>query len=1001
MLKRYFHNLYLNCHSYFSLRYGVLAVDELVQLAKEHGIGTLALTDIHSSSACYDFARACRAAGIRPVVGMEFRRQGELLYVALAKNARGFAEINRFYADYALQKRPFPDLPPAWSHAFVVYPWKRQDRSSLSEHEFLGVQAHEARHLLRSPYRHRQDKLVVLQPLTFTSKRGHNLHRLLRAIDLNVLLSKLPASQHEAAEQAFMPPGQLSQHFEDYPQILQNTEKLLEACSFEVDFEQNRTRQTYTGGKYEDMLLLEKLVFDGLQKRYGPRHAEARRRLESELNIIDQLDFNAYFLITWDFVNYGRSRGFFHVGRGSGANSVAAYCLGITDVDPIELDLYFERFLNPRRTSPPDFDIDYSWKERDEIIEYIFRRYRHSHTALLATYTRFKGKAGIRELGKVFGLPKGEIDGLIARRHQPGGLDKLQRQVLGYAGLLEGMPNHLGIHAGGILISEAPITHYTALNMPPKGFQTTHFDMYVAEEIGLHKFDVLSQRGLGHIQETVEIIRQNQQKAVDIHQVEQFKQDPKVKALLARGESVGCFYVESPAMRQLLCKLGCTDYRGLVAASSIIRPGVARSGMMRTYIERHNGQPFTYLHLRLGELLAETYGVMVYQEDVIRVVHGFAGLSLAEADLLRRAMSGKSRSKQEFDEIAGRFFQACRDQGYDEALSQELWRQIESFAGYSFSKAHSASFAVESFQSLYLKAHFPLEFMVGVINNFGGFYDVEIYLHEARRWGAQVHAPCVQHSGYLTSISGKDIYLGFVHLKSLNGQIAREIAAERRRRGAFAGMADFVRRIAISREQMEILIRIGAFRFTGRSKYSLLWEMNYHLRQQKARQPDVLFVPAEGDFDIPELEVLPLEDAYDQMELLGFPLCSPFSLIPALPEGCVCQKDLSACLNQQVRILGYLICTKTTTTVKGDPMIFANFLDQQGCTFDVTLFPGTARKRPFAGRGLYLISGKVVQEFGHYSIELTAIQKYLYLPDPRLQDKGAAHTSAEQKIGKR
>ena len=976
-------NLYLNCHSVFSLRYGTLNVEDLVKLAQTHDIELLALTDIHSTSATYDFVQACQEAGITPVVGMEFRKDQQLLYIALAQNPQGFREINSFYSEYSLKNHSFPDIAPAWSHTFVVYPWNRRERGSLGENEFLGIRASEVRQIFRSRYRHRQDKIVVWQPITFADKRGHNLHRLLRAIHQNTLLSTLSNQHCEALEEGFRSPEELHKAFADFPRILHNTEKLLKRCSFSFNPNLNRTRQTFTGGKYEDMLLLEKLVFDGLKRRYGLQHALARERLERELQIIDQLDFNAYFLITWDFVNYSKSRSFFHVGRGSGANSIAAYCLGITDVDPIELDLYFERFLNPKRTSPPDFDIDYSWKDRDEVTEYIFRRYRHSHTALLATYNCFKRRAGIRELGKVFGLPKSEIDKLVASRNEASIPDKISRQILHYARLLEGIPNHLSIHAGGILISEKPITSYTALNLPPKGFQITHFDMYVAEEIGLHKFDVLSQRGLGHIRDGVDIVAQNRQKSLDIHQVEAFKEDERVKQLLAKGQTMGCFYVESPAMRQLLRKLACTDYRGLVAASSIIRPGVARSGMMRTYIERHNGKPFEYLHPRLGELLEETYGVMVYQEDVIKVVHGFAGLDLAEADLLRRAMSGKTRGQKVFRELKERFFSACQDKGYEEGLVQEVWRQIESFAGYSFSKAHSASFAVESFQSLYLKAHFPREFMVGVINNFGGFYNVEIYLHEARQWGATVYPPCVNHSDYLTNIRDTDIYLGFVHLKDLEEKLGKALVQERNLRGPYKDLAGFVRRVPVGKEQLEILIRIGAFRFTGRSKYQLMWEMHYHLKSQKIRIPDVLFVPSQEAFTLPDLPVSPLEDAYDEMELLGFPLCSPFHLIPDIPQEAICVKDFPFYVHQQVSIMGYLICVKTTATIKGDPMQFANFLDAEGAPFDVTLFPNVVQKNPFTGRALYLLTGKIVEEFGHYSMELMSMKKNIYVPDPR------------------
>ena len=313
-----YRNLYLNCHSQFSLRYGTLKVNELVALAKSHDISCLALTDIHATSACYDFVHACREAGIDPVVGMEFRKGDELLYVALARNPEGFREINQFYSNYRLQGYDFPEIAPKWSHVYVIYPWARRERTSLSEHEFLGVNTHEVRQIFRSRYRHRHDKLVLLQPLTFTNKREYNLHRLLRAIDHNSLLSTLALDQHEALASAFIPPETICNIFADFPQVLENTESLLAHCHFQVDFDQNRTRQSFTGGKYEDMLLLEKLVFDGLEQRYGKQQQEARKRVERELQIIDQLDFNAYFLITWDFVSYGRSRAFFMWGGGVG-----------------------------------------------------------------------------------------------------------------------------------------------------------------------------------------------------------------------------------------------------------------------------------------------------------------------------------------------------------------------------------------------------------------------------------------------------------------------------------------------------------------------------------------------------------------------------------------------------------------------------------------------------------------------------------------------------------
>jgi DNA polymerase-3 subunit alpha len=762
--------LYLNNHSHFSFKYGTLSIEELVALAQVHGQKTLALTDIQSMAGCYQFARQCHVAGIKPVVGMGFRRGQELMYIALAKNMQGFAEINAFCSEHLQTKKPFPELAPSsWEQVVVIYPWARREGLSLAENEYLGIKPSEAYQIYASPYRQRLGKLLVRQPVTYKNKQGYNLHRLLRAIDLNLLLSQLPEEAQAGKDETFAAPLHIKKAFGEFPQIIQNTERILDACSFDFEFGQNITKQVFSAGRYEDMLLLEKLAREGLARRYGPNNQAALQRMERELGIINRLEFNAYFLITWDFVRYGQHRGFFHVGRGSGANSLVAYCLGITDVDPLALDLYFERFLNPKRTSPPDFDIDYSWRDRDEVIDYVLKRYGHKHTALLATWNRFKARSALRELGKVFGLPKKEIDRLIANPNaRPEDFDELTQLPVRYAHRLQGVPNHLSIHAGGILISEQPIHQYTTTELPPKGFPITQFDMYEAEEIGLHKFDVLSQRGLGHIRDGLELVKQRHEREPAIHDAAKLDADPAVKRLLATGRTLGCFYVESPAMRGLLQKLQCDNYKTLVAASSVIRPGVARSGMMQEYISRHNGGDFQYLDSTFAKHLGETYGVMVYQEDVLKIAHHFAGLSLADGDLLRRAMNGKFRDQSQFKDLENRFFANCRARGYTDALAKEVWRQIESFAGYSFCKAHSASFAVESLQSLYLKAYYPLEFFVAVANNYGGFYDAEIYLHEARRHGANIELPCVNRSQAETSLSGeRDIFIGLSQIKGL------------------------------------------------------------------------------------------------------------------------------------------------------------------------------------------------------------------------------------------
>jgi len=509
--------------------------------------------------------------------------------------------------------------------------------------------------------------------------------------------------------------------------------------------------------------------------------------------------------------------------------------------------------------------------------------------------------------------------------------------------------------------------------------------MYVAEDIAFEKLDILSQRGIGHINDSIEIIERNKKLKIDIHRVQELKEDPQVKHQLRIGETIGCFYIESPAMRGLLKKLHCDNYISLVAASSIIRPGVAKSGMMREYINRfHHPDSFTYLHPVMKEQLSETYGVMVFQEDVLKVCHHFAGLDLSDADVLRRAMSGKFRSKSEFQRIIDRFFENCHTLGRPDETAREVWRQIESFAGYSFSKAHSASYAVESFQSLYLKAHFPLEFMVAVINNFGGFYRSWVYVNEARRCGGRIELPCINKSLEETTIYDERIYLGFNLVANLEHDFQRQLVTERSRGGEFVSIEDFLRRVSIGIEHLVLLIRLGALRFTGKPKMQLLWEAHMLLSKRVKSIPNRLFDVPSKKWELPSMEQSLVEAAYDEIELLSFPVTmSWFDLLQTSFRGEVMANDLTRHVGETVRMVGLLVTIKYVSTSRHELMHFGSFLDHSGEFFETVHFPPSLKSWPFAGQGVYLILGKVVSEFGHPSVEVEKLAKLPVKGDPR------------------
>ncbi|QXP70708.1 DNA polymerase III subunit alpha [Polaribacter sp. R2A056_3_33] len=982
--------MYLNCHTYYSLRYGTFSEIELLELAKENNIKSIALTDINNTSACMNFIQQAKKYNIKPVIGVDFRNGNSQQFVALAKSNVGFQNINQYLSTFLETKTDIPDTPSYLEDAFIVYPFEKVlqlNMTSFKENEFIGVSIAEINKLRFSHLKKFEDRIVIQQQVTIRNKKDFNAHRLLRAIDNNTLLSKLPTTEQCITTDVMHERKELLTFYKEFPNSITNTEKVLQGCNTFFDFHEDRKNQNlkkYCNSFEKDCNMLLDLCKNNLHKRYKNPTQKVHDRLEKELKVIIDLKFVSFFLINYDIVSYAKSKGYFHVGRGSGANSIVAYIIGITDVDPVELDLYFERFINPFRASPPDFDIDFSWKDREDVTNYIFKRFKN--TALLATYNTFKYKAVIRELGKVFGLPKEEIDKLSKGIKQQE-TDSIATLVLKYGKLIEGFPNYVSVHSAGILILDKPIHYYSATSLPPKGFPTVQFDMNIADDVGVFKFDILGQRGLAKIKEALEIIKRNRPNdpPIDITDVESFKNDKNINDLLKSGGAIGAYYVESPAMRGLMQKLQTQDYLGLVAASSIIRPGVSGSGMKDEFIKRHRfPEKRKEANPILLEIMPETYGVMVYQEDVMKVASKFADLTLGEADVLRRGMSGKYRSLSEFKAVEDKFIANCRKKGHKDALIFEVWNQIKSFAGYAFAKGHSASYAIESYQSMFLKCYYPIEFMVAVLNNGGGFYSTEHYIHEAKMQGAIIELPCINKSNHPNIVIDKTIYLGFGYLKSLEHLTIQRLLTERQLYGDFTSLENFIDRVVISIEQLTILIRIDAFRFTHKTKKQLLWQAIFKLKatKQKTKQ-QLLFKTEQVKYELPKLESHWLEKVYDEMELLGFTVHDYFKLVtePFLPS--IKAKQMIDFENQHVLIYGLLVTTRFNKTSQNKLMRLSTFIDKDGHYFDAVHFTNVVHQYPVNGMGIYGCYGKITNRYGFCSMNVIQSKKMSVAVDPR------------------
>lgn len=867
--------------------------------------------------------------------------------------------------------------------------------------------------------------------------------------------------------------------------------------------------------------MLRDLVYEGLVWRYGdPLPRDVVARADYELGVIDGNHFTDYFLLVERIVAQARSRHFFIVGRGSAANSIVSYSLGITNVCPIKHDLYFERFLNPERSVPPDIDIDFSWKERDEIIQWCFEFFGQDHVALISTIQTFRSRQSLREVAKAHGVSESEVTRFSKLREtgyrveesyggngtRRGGGRKVHdlsktepwRSILTLATRLQGFPRHFSVHCGGIVITPGPVTDWVPLTRSAKGYAVTQYDMYSAEDLGLIKIDLLGNRSLGVLKDAITQAEKNrehpgrdgspsrpssrltpprattntqtfQREAIRMKMagtrrgttvalagvLQNFSDadnpapalsadatveeqafnfahvtsDSMTHAMINEGRTMGCFYIESPGMRALFERLRCQSYEEVVAASSIIRPGVAESGMMQEYIARHKAAPgmrktpVTVMPL-MEELLPETHGVMVYQEDVLRVAHKVAGLTLGQADLLRRAMSGKHRSDDGIAKLAGDFLSGAVANGIDEKNALEIWRQIASFAGYSFCKGHSAAFAVLSYQVAYLKAHFPAEFFAGLLTNQGGFYGAGAYLQEARRWGVTVHGPCVNESeNDYTGTTGRDgspshpplspshpplgqLRVGLLAIQNISTNSRDKILSERHRCGPYISLTDFLQRASLGPEECRTLVKAGALdcladktRNDHDTDGDQAWKTSARIRpamllelatcpKQPARDVDSLF-SATGFFESFSFREQPSpatrqhaptpftlrELCAYEMEILGFPLSAhPLDLV-RVPPGVIAGRDIRLHDKKRIRMAGHCIAAKLLQTRNSGRMMKMLTLEDQTDVFEAVLFPRVYER--FAprtlGTGPYLVEGLVDMSLGSPTLNVEKI----------------------------
>ena len=987
----------LAVHSHYSLGRGTASPGELVRAARKLGYRRVALTDRDNLYGLWPFLEACREAGLIPLVGAEVTDPAARCRAAvLAETAEGYANLCRLLtrrhagAGFSLETA----LPPRSSGLAVLTDspklltaWRR---AGLTVRAMI-PRPLSPKHPLRRAARRWEAPLVAVPPVWLRGPEDHPTHRLLRAIDRNTALSRLSPNDVAPADAWLQPPGAYARRFAACPGALRETRVVADGIDFAgPHFGMVMPPWTDPDGRSAEAVLRE-AAFAGAVRLYGADLPEpVVDRLAHELSVIAGMGFSTYFLTVRDIVAISPRT----CGRGSGAASLVSYCLGITNVCPVRHNLLFERFLNPGRRDPPDIDIDFAWDERDAVIGTVLERFR-GHVALVASHIPFQPRMAVRETAKVMGLSDGEIRPVTRRIPWHLRLDEADDLLAAVRALPEarslrfsdpwptvfrsarriiGCPRHLSVHPGGVVITPEPLETYVPVEIAPKGVPVIQWEKDGAETAGLVKIDLLGNRSLGVIRDAVASIRG----AGDAFDERGWvpEEDPATRRAVGLGKTMGCFYIESPAMRLLQQKTGRGDFEHLVIHSSIIRP--AANDCIREYIRRLHGGAWEPLHPLLEDVLDETYGIMVYQEDVSRSAVALAGFSHVEADRLRKIMAKKERGAHLAD-FRTRFTDGARRRGVSEATVDAVWEMILSFSGYSFCKPHSASYARVSFQAAYLKVHHPAAFMAAVISNGGGFYSTFAYVSEARRMGLTIRPPDVSRSEVRWTGRDRVIRVGSSAIRDLGARTAERIVDERQQR-PFLGVTDFFERVRPDEAEVRGLIAAGALDGladgTGRAGLAwqhARWRADHRRGGSRQCQLTVAGDPTPPPFP-PER---PIERLRAEYAALGF-LCDrhPMALFAGQCRSgrMIPAARLADYAGRTVRTAGWLITGKRVRTRHHEPMEFLTFEDDTGLV-ETVFFPATYRRYTHLleiGRP-YELSGRVERSYGATTLNVCRV----------------------------
>ncbi len=1003
---------HLHCRSHYSLLNGIMSPAVICRSAAQAGESSAAITDVNNLYALPEFIEAAATSGIKPVCGaavalpQENGKGGSHLFTAYCRDRKGFARLNSIiskinysYSQYTERKfyDPVSDLLENGRDGLVVVSNRYEvimrliaaGNEDLYYGLYYGTPFRDA--VIRA--RKHGIKTAALNEAVFSDDSDRSALAVLRAVGNKSTIEKTSAGSDWASACGAMAPSanilagaeRMDSFFSSVPEALANSRRIADETAGAAILPDKWIFPLYRGMHEEEAgRELYRLCRAALPVRYPEeqrpgaplsvgrppfsQRAAALQRLEYEMGIICRKGFAGYFLVVRDIVMRAPRT----CGRGSAASSIVSYLLGITHVDPLRYNLFFERFLNMDRNDPPDIDVDFPWDEREKALNYVFEHYSGS-SAMVCDHVFFKRRGAAREAARAHGMDEARVNALM-KNWRGGRGEPLPDYVAETAAMLYRQPRYIGTHPGGVVITPGPITNYTHIQPSASGYPVIAWEKDGAESSGLIKIDILGNRSLAVLRDTIRLVNPGRENKIEWASFQPYS-DQRTRRYIESGDTAGIFYIESPATRQLLKKMGRADFEHLVAASSIIRP--AANKWINEYVRRLKGGAYNPLHPLLAGILDETYGIMVYQEDVAKVAIAAAGFSPGEADQLRKILSKKNRAEK-LPAWRTRFTEGAASRGVPASEADELWAGILSFDGYSFCKSHSASYALVSYRLAWLKLRYPLEFMISVINNGGGFYSRQVYLNIVRRMGFPVMIPDINRSQRKYSIekteTGEALRAGLLQIRDLSGDFIDKLLAERTSRGDFRSFNDFTTRTGPSYRDIRMLIKSG-------SLDSIAGELN---------RPQMFWLFYSGNCSggffgrqlVPGLKAYSrrvcLSDEIDTLSLFfsEHPI-DVFSdrIKRSSPHPLIDSRAIGGHMGMRVSIAGTLAAEKEALTSDKKPMCFISFEDPFSM-FETVFFPDAwkAYEAVISSGFAFIVSGVVDNDLGAEYIRVTDLR---------------------------